>query len=141
MSKLQPHITFHGVCRDALSFYEDAWSGKITTLTTFNDSPVEFPSHILSRIMHAEFVSPEIRFLASDGLDDSLAQGSGDVAFHVSFDDERRQSEVFLSLSEMGQIIMPLDYTFWDVRFGIIIDKYGVRWMLSCPADSSDFPT
>ncbi|WP_028025257.1 VOC family protein [Enterovibrio calviensis] len=132
MNMLQPHITFHGVCRDALLFYQTALGGKVNTVTTFNDSPVEFPSHILDRVMHAEFVSPEVRFLASDGLDDSLAQGSGDVAFHVSFSEERRQSEVFMALSDRGQVIMPLDYTFWGVKFGIVTDQFGIRWMLSC---------
>ncbi|MDD1794613.1 VOC family protein [Enterovibrio sp. ZSDZ42] len=137
MNMLQPHITFHGVCRDALLFYQTALGGKVNTVTTFNDSPVEFPSHILDRVMHAEFVSPEVSFLASDGLDDSLAQGSGDVAFHVSFSEERRQSEVFIALSDRGQVIMPLDYTFWGVKFGIVTDQFGIRWMLSCSAQDN----
>ncbi|WP_232313237.1 VOC family protein [Enterovibrio coralii] len=67
MSKLQPHITFHGLCREALSFYKQAFDGEIVTLQTFNDSPVEFQQHILDRVMHAEFVSREVSFLASDG--------------------------------------------------------------------------
>lgn len=138
MSTLQPHVTFHGVCRDALDFYSQALNGEVETIATFNDSPVEFPDHLLSRVMHAEFASPEVRFFASDGLDDSLAQGSGDVAFHVRFEDEKRQNEVFMALSEMGQIVMPLDYTFWKVRFGMVTDKYGIRWMLSCPAEHVD---
>ncbi|MGF1766459.1 VOC family protein [Enterovibrio makurazakiensis] len=137
MNMLQPHITFHGVCRDALLFYQTALGGKVNTVTTFNDSPVEFPSHFLDRVMHAEFVSPEVSFLASDGLDDSLAQGSGDVAFHVSFSEERRQSEVFIALSDRGQVIMPLDYTFWGVKFGIVTDQFGIRWMLSCSAQDN----
>ncbi|MBV7299284.1 VOC family protein [Enterovibrio paralichthyis] len=139
MSTLQPHVTFHGVCREALAFYEQSLNGKTTKLATFDESPVEFPAHTLARVMHAEFISPEVTFYASDGLDDSLSQGSGDVAFHVTFGDERRQSEVFSALSEMGQVVMPLDYTFWKVRFGMVTDKYGIRWMLSCPAAEEDW--
>ncbi|MEI8611375.1 PhnB protein [Enterovibrio norvegicus] len=138
MSSLQPHITFHGMCRDALQFYTDALGGKIVTLSTFDESPVEFPSHFLNRVMHAEFVSPELSFLASDGLDDSLAQGSGDIAFHVSFTEQRRQDVIFSALSDQGQVIMPLDYTFWGVRFGMVTDKFGVRWMLSCSAENPE---
>lgn len=133
MSSLQPYVTFHGVCREALLFYEHAFNGRITSLATFDESPVEFPPHTLDRVMHAEFVSAEVAFYASDGLDDSLPQGSGDVAFHVSFSHERRQTEVFAALCEMGQVVMPLDYTFWHVRFGMVTDKFGIRWMLSCP--------
>ncbi|AMG32055.1 VOC family protein [Grimontia hollisae] len=135
MIGLKPHVTFHGVCRNALDFYSQALAGEVKHIATYNDSPVEFPEHLLNRIMHAEFASPEVGFYASDGLDDSLAQGSGDVAFHVGFDNEKRQSEVFMALSELGQIVMPLDYTFWNVRFGMVTDKYGIRWMLSCPTD------
>ncbi|MDD1783722.1 VOC family protein [Enterovibrio sp. ZSDZ35] len=138
MSQLQPHITFHGLCREALDFYKQALDGEVLTLQTFNDSPVEFQQHVLDRVMHAEFVSPEVSFFASDGLDGSLAQGSGDVALHVSFDDEKRQSHVFSALADQGQVVMPLDYTFWNVRFGILTDKFGIRWMLSCSVKSNE---
>ncbi|PKF50800.1 VOC family protein [Enterovibrio nigricans] len=138
MSQLQPHITFHGLCREALDFYKRALNGDVAMLQTFNDSPVEFQQHILDRVMHAEFVSAEVSFFASDGLDGSLAQGSGDVALYVRFDDEKRQSQVFSALSDQGVVVMPLDYTFWNVRFGILTDRFGIRWMLSCPMKASE---
>jgi PhnB protein len=29
-------------------------------------------------------------------------------------------------------VTMPLQDTFWGARFGMLIDKFGVSWMLNC---------
>ncbi|MFD2180405.1 VOC family protein [Veronia pacifica] len=136
MAAMKPHITFHGLCREALTFYREIWCGDINQLSTYDESPVEFPSHLSGRVMYAEFDCQEISFLASDGVKDSLPQGSGDLAIHVLFSNKKRQSDVFSGLSKEGHIYMPLDDTFWQMRYGIVTDKYGIRWMLSCPSHS-----
>ena len=27
---------------------------------------------------------------------------------------------------------MPLDKTFWAARFGMLVDRFGVSWMINC---------
>ncbi|RXJ74922.1 VOC family protein [Veronia nyctiphanis] len=133
MAAMKPHITFHGLCHEALSFYQKVWEGDINNLSTFDESPVEFPSHLLGKVMYAEFDAEEISFLASDGVEETLSHGSGDIAIHVSFSEQKRQTAIFAALSDAGDVYMPLDNTFWNVRYGIVTDKFGIRWMLSCP--------
>jgi PhnB protein len=31
---------------------------------------------------------------------------------------------------------MPLQQTFWAVRFGMLIDTFGIPWMINCEAGS-----
>jgi PhnB protein len=38
----------------------------------------------------------------------------------------------FAALSEGGTVTMPIGETFWAVRFGMLIDKFGVPWMVNC---------
>lgn len=33
-----------------------------------------------------------------------------------------------------GIVTMPLEPTFWAVRFGMMIDQFGVPWMVNCEA-------
>jgi len=28
---------------------------------------------------------------------------------------------------------MPIGETFWSARFGMLVDRYGVPWMVNCP--------
>ena len=39
---------------------------------------------------------------------------------------------MFLDLSEGGRIQMPIAETFWARRFGMLIDKFGIPWMVNC---------
>ena len=38
---------------------------------------------------------------------------------------------VFAALAEGGEIRMPVQETFWAIRFGMLTDKFGVPWMLN----------
>ncbi len=39
--------------------------------------------------------------------------------------------EIFSKLSAGGSVTMPLDKTFWSPRFGMLTDKFGIKWMLN----------
>jgi len=30
---------------------------------------------------------------------------------------------------------MPLEATFWAARFGMLVDRFGVAWMVNCEKD------
>ncbi len=64
---------------------------------------------------------------------DEPITGSGSVALAINFCDPEEQDKVFDALCQGGQIIMPLSEMFWSARFGQVVDKYGIRWMLNCP--------
>jgi PhnB protein len=39
---------------------------------------------------------------------------------------------VFAALSEGGQVHQPLIETFFSPRFGVVVDKFDVSWMVLC---------
>ena len=39
---------------------------------------------------------------------------------------------LFAALSENASITMPVQETFWALRFGMLTDQYGIHWMLNC---------
>ena len=43
---------------------------------------------------------------------------------------------VFRALAENGAVHMPLQRTFWAARFGMLVDQFGIPWMVNCePAE------
>jgi len=35
-------------------------------------------------------------------------------------------------LSEKGGVRMSLQETFWSVRFGMVVDQFGIPWEINC---------
>ena len=42
----------------------------------------------------------------------------------------RDLSKTIAALADGGQVRMPLDKTFFAKRFGVVADRFGVRWMV-----------
>ena len=47
-------------------------------------------------------------------------------------DDPGEAERVFHALSESGTIQMPIQETFWALRFGMLVDQFGTPWMVNC---------
>ena len=39
---------------------------------------------------------------------------------------------IFNALADQGTVCMPLSETFFAVKFGMLIDKFGTPWMINC---------
>jgi PhnB protein len=40
----------------------------------------------------------------------------------------------FAALGEGGQVVVPLGKTFFSPSFGMLVDRFGVHWMVLVPA-------
>ena len=47
-------------------------------------------------------------------------------------DDPEETERLFDALAENGTTQMPLQQTFWSVRFGVLTDQFGIPWTLNC---------
>jgi PhnB protein len=45
--------------------------------------------------------------------------------------DPARGKQVFDSLAEGGKVTMPFAKQFWGAQFGMLVDKFGVPWMVN----------
>jgi PhnB protein len=39
---------------------------------------------------------------------------------------------IFNALVENGTVTMPIQETFWSPRFGMLIDQFGIPWLINC---------
>jgi PhnB protein len=123
--RVVPYLIFSGECREALAFYADCLEGEVVNLTTFSESGVDVEDKYGGRIFNSELRADGIRIMASDNLPgDELKQGNNFALFLI-VPSEPGLERLFARLSSGGSVIFPL-----EGEFGMVEDRYGVRWML-----------
>jgi PhnB protein len=128
--QLTPYVIFNGNCEEALKFYEKTLSGTTGHISRYADAPDNAMGMGPDKIMHTHFaVDGNILFMASDGPSD--ANDSGMVSLCLNFTDNGGMQAAFTALSEGGTVTMPLQDTFWGATFGMLKDKYGIKWMFN----------
>ena len=50
----------------------------------------------------------------------------------INVTDPAEAEKVFAALSAGAQIQMPIQQTFWAKRFGMLVDQFGIPWMVNC---------
>ena len=50
----------------------------------------------------------------------------------VSVDDPTDAERIFDALAKNGTVKMPIQKTFWAARFGMLVDQFGIPWMVNC---------
>jgi PhnB protein len=81
--------------------------------------------------MHARLVVGDQVLLASDAPPDQYVAPRGMYVL-LGVETAEEAERVFSALSEGGRITMPIEPTFWAVRFGMCVDRFGIGWMVNC---------
>jgi PhnB protein len=128
---IQPYVFYGGRTEEALNFYVQAIGGEIVALMRFKDGPKEMiPPGGENLVMHAHARLGGADLLASDGPREGGKAFSGfSLSIGVQSPDEGQR--VFKALSEGGQVTMPFQKTFWTEGFGMLVDRFGVSWMVN----------
>lgn len=131
--QIQAYLNFDGKCEEAFKFYEQVFGGKIEAMFRFADTPVadHVPAKSQNRIMHARLNVGDAVLLGSDAPTDQVEKPQG-FAVALQFEDAAQTEKVFNALSDGGTVQMPIQETFWSVRFGMLTDKYDIPWMVNC---------
>jgi PhnB protein len=45
---------------------------------------------------------------------------------------------IFHELGKDGRVVVPLKKTFWAARIGMLVDRFGIPWLINC--EGSDQP-
>ena len=101
----------------------------------FKDSPDPMPPGTLApgwegKVMHTSFRVGQTTVMASDGCGTEKTAFQG-FALSLGVATEAEADRYFNALAAGGKITMPLGKTFWSPRFGMLEDRFGVRWMIS----------
>jgi len=79
--------------------------------------------------MHARIRIGDAHFMASDGNASGAPRFAG-FSLTLAAKDDAEVKRKFGALSEGGQVVQPVTPTFFASSFGIVVDKFGVSWMV-----------
>ncbi|MCB9760765.1 MAG: VOC family protein [Alphaproteobacteria bacterium] len=132
-ANINPYLNFDGQASEALDFYTSALGGEVEGVMRWKDMPgQEVPPQLADNIMHACLKVGDGRIMLSD-LPPHMKVAAGNQA-HVMLEltEPDDVDRIFAALSEGGEVKMPVENTFWNARYGHLIDRFGVSWMLNC---------
>ncbi len=133
MQGITPYLNFDGNGSEALQFYCKALDGQVLFQQTFGDSPMgaETPEEFKNKLMHATFQCEAGSFMASDLPPGFEMKKGNNLSLSLHFDSVEKLEKAFNGLAEGGTVTMAPAETFWALRFGMLIDKYGFNWMVN----------
>lgn len=136
--KINAYLTYDGQCEAAFRFYAQCLGGTLEAMSRFADTPgcEHVPASHRDKIMHARLVVGDQVLMASDNIPEYPYEGIKGCSIALNVDSKAEADRAFKALSEQGQVIMPLDKTFWAARFGMLVDRFGVPWMINCEHDA-----
>jgi PhnB protein len=131
--QLNSYLTFNGQCETAFRFYEQSLGGKIEAMITHAGTPAEahVPPEWRDKIIHARLNVGNGTVMGSDAPADRYEAPKGSWV-QIAIGDPLEAERIFQALAENGTVKMPMQKTFWAARFGMLVDRFGIPWMINC---------
>ena len=131
--QLNPYLMFGGQCEAAFKFYAQVLGGKIVAMMTHEETPIadQVAPEMRKSIIHARLTVGDKVIMGSDSPPDRYDAAKG-FSVTVGVEEPAEAERIFAALSKDGTIRMPMEETFWAHRFGMLVDQYGIPWMINC---------
>jgi PhnB protein len=129
---IQPYLHFEDNCKDAMQYYQSIFGGDLEIMP-IGDSPAKehFPEALHHQILHSSLRRGNFNLMASDMCGQGDLNQGNSVQFNLDCTSEAEIRSLFEKLSADGIVHQPLEEQFWGDLFAMVVDKFGVRWMLS----------
>ena len=142
--RMNPYLSFNGDCEAAFTFYQRHLGARPGPLFRYSGSPMEndVPGEWADKIMHGTITLGGQELMGGDVAPDRYEAPKG-FSLSLQFDSTIEAERVFDDLAEGGTVMMALQQTFWAARFGMVIDRFGIPWLLNCDTSEqadSDHP-
>jgi PhnB protein len=136
---VHPYLNFAGDTEEAFRFYQTVFGGELS-ITRFGDFPGDMGVPEGDRDMIANVTLPlgnGTMLMGTDtlaSLGQELKKGNDfSIALAPSTADDAER--LFGALSDGGTVEMPLAATPWAEKYGMCVDRFGVRWMVNYQGD------
>ena len=141
--QFNPYLCFEGRTEEAIEFYKAALGAEVEFMMRGSDMPADAgpaegapegcgaPSP--SAIVHAQVKIGGASVMMSDGMNSGKAEFKG-VTLSLTMENDEQVKERFAAISEGGVVHVAPAPTFFASLWGVCSDKFGVNWMVLCPA-------
>lgn len=132
-SRLNPYISFKDNAREAMELYHSVFGGKLD-LTTFKQGMAGMPVDPSEedKIMHGMLVADNgMVLMGADTPNGMEYQEGARISISLSGDNEEELRGYWDKLLVGGTVTMPLEQAPWGDTFGMLVDAFGVGWMVN----------
>ena len=132
-SKLNPYLGFRDNAREAMEFYQSVFGGELNVSTFADFQASEDPAEA-DKVMHSQLETPSGYTLMGSDTPNRMDYTPGSnysVSLSGENADEAELRGYFEKLSDGGTVTMPLDKAPWGDAFGMVVDKFGVTWLVN----------
>ncbi|QHS22050.1 VOC family protein [Virgibacillus sp. MSP4-1] len=134
-SRIYPYMILNGEGQEAVSFYQEALGAEVSGLQTFGDMPdnpeYPIPEDAKDRVLNAHLKVGTAEMMISDTFPGQKHSHGSQISIAFVTNDSTKTKETFEKLKEGGEVIMPLQETFWSPLYGQVKDKFGITWQIS----------
>ena len=132
-TRLNPYLGFRDTAREAMEFYKSVFGGELTISTFAELQASEDPAEA-DKVMHSQLTSDSGLTLMASDTPNSMEYTPGtnhSVSISGENSDEAELRGYFDKLADGGSVTMPLAAAPWGDSFGMVIDKFGVTWLVN----------
>ncbi|WP_173917481.1 VOC family protein [Halobacillus sp. Marseille-Q1614] len=130
MEKVTPFLMFQGQAEEAMNFYttlvEDS---KIKEITRYGSEEVGKEGSV----MQAIFSLKGQEFMCIDSHVHHEFTFTPSFSIFLTCESEKEIDQLYSSLGEGGDKLMPLDDYSFSRKFAWIVDQFGISWQLNLP--------
>ncbi|NYF09938.1 PhnB protein [Leifsonia sp. AK011] len=128
---LNPYLNFRENTREAMEFYQTVFGGELSIMTfgemQMSEDPAEF-----EKVMHSQLETPAGLILQAADVPNVMELNPGDnVSVSVHGDDNAELTGYWDRLSDGATITAPFEIAPWGDRFGMLVDRFGINWLLN----------
>jgi PhnB protein len=131
--QMNPYLSFKGDCEAAFKFYEQCLGAQLGAIFRYAGSPMadQAPDDWSDKVMHGNLTIGGQALMGGDVEPDQYEEPKG-FSLSLQIKSATDAERIFHELVEGGRVVMPLEKTFWAARFGMLVDRFGIPWMINC---------
>ena len=133
---INPYLNFLGNTEEAFNFYKSVFGGEFSSLVRFKDTPeaAKMTPENANKLMHVALpIGKDNMLMATDALESmghKVTQGN-QISLSVNTDSREDADRIYTGLSAGGKAEMPMSDMFWGDYWGMLDDKFGIKWMIA----------
>ena len=117
-----PYLSFKDSYK-AAQYYKDIFDGEIVYIMKGKEVPNSKPEEA-EMIMHLELKILDNVIYMFDGDE----KPSDQIMLHLNYSSLTLATKHYDNMKAEGKVIRKLEDTFWGAVFGVVEDKYGMKW-------------
>jgi len=133
--QVNTYLSFKGQCEAAFKFYEQSLGGQLGAIFRYAGTPFAetVPADWQNKIMHGSVTVGGQVLMGADVVPGQYEEPKG-ISLSIHMKSAQEAERVFHELANDGRVVLALEKTFWAERFGMVVDRFGIPWMINCEA-------